>query len=232
MLQHVDLGVLASGTYWCAAQAVTMGIWSSHVSDRFIRLYPVYYRHPVDFNQFCVSHENPPKFQYSYVPHNVNKMGWVVDIDLEKKCIELLMNQVTERRAVLYTKNILAAHAAMCGRDIVTDDDAKWLLLFSPFIRTEPLFSVRKIVRYGKLYQSEGIIYSDVIPEVLFWVGFRPGKISDYCKYSHFPKTVVQDVLNYLKRLGFVTEKDGVWDYAGQYRDEILHLYKCLGVGE
>lgn len=227
VIEKTDLNVFAAGTYWCGAQAVSLGIWDSHVVDRFIRLYPIYYHHPLDINGYVYSNPVPARFKFDYVPVPFRKLGWSVSAEYERKCVEMLKTQFTERRAVMYMRDILESHAWVCGREYVTDDDAKWLLLYYPWIAIESVFTYKKIL--PDRFQSSGLIYSDVPAEILFWVGFREMRREDLYMITRYRFEVIDTVLRKLREIGLVDEECGYWSLAGKLKESIETLYRSLG---
>jgi hypothetical protein len=229
VIPHTDFSALSAGTYWCCARAVELGIWDSHVVDRFIRLYPIYYKHPLDINDFVTAQKGNPKFDFDYVPVPYNSMGWAVSFDMEKRCIEMLRHQVTERRAVIYTRDILMAHAWLCGREYVTDDDAKWLLLYHPWIVIESLFIHKKVVDVSGVKQSAGLVYSDVPAEILFWIAFRKTTPEDLKRITRYKQAEVNEVVLSLQRMGLIQRDVDGLSLTPIFQNSIERLFRYLG---
>jgi hypothetical protein len=227
-IERADVATLAAGTVWCCARAVEYGVWDSHVSDRFLRIYLMYYDFPRgedDLPKFC---SEPPFVDCKFTPVPWEEMEWKVSPEKMKRVIAMLRSQLTEPRSVEFGKRMLTAHAWFCGRKEVLDSDADWFLLYTPWIVPEKHFIVKVLQLIHGAWQSKALVYSDVYAELLFWCSKSMVTDDDLQKNTKYPLEMTKRRLMELIQYGFVKEDNGkyfVSDYLGA---QLRNLHKTF----
>jgi len=224
-----DVGTIGSGTYDFAKDAMILNMWTGNIQDRFTRYYHFYYDHPTEIEDLPKIEENPPEIpDVSYSP--LPSMGDETNVELFKAVWEMFRTQMTDARAMIVARKMLQAHAYLCGRDVVTDEDCKFLLLFRPFISIESNFVSRQVLEDGEVSQSRGLFFNDIAPEILFYISYQPISIQEIAKRTNYREKVIRTTLNKLRRAGYVREEDGKWYISGIFEEYLKHVYSCLGV--
>lgn len=136
LIKNTDLVIIGAGTPTTLKTLFRHALWEAQVADRFLRLYYFYYNKPDRISQTLPKTIN---IRFSKNPTTID-----VKEELLNRCTEMLEYQLTHERASLACNAILRGHASLCNRDTITNDDAKWLLTYSPFITIEMLFNIRE----------------------------------------------------------------------------------------
>lgn len=230
-IRHSDVGVTGSGTYNLAKEAMCRGVWLGKVRDRFFRYYHFYLNYPLDLEDMPKVEKGSPRWGvslgYSPLPE---KFGDGTSINLHKLVYEMFRSQMSDARAKVYSEQMLKAHAWFNGRDVITDDDCKFLLLFRPFLRIEGCFIQRLTLEVPEegVRQSRGMVFNDLAPEVLFHVYRGVKEFEGLKQATRLKDRTLKTVLNTLKGR-MVKEEAGKYYPYGNLKDEVEHAYRCLG---
>ena len=141
--------------------------WDSMYRDRYIRLYMLYYR-PANYV------EQKIKLEVEVPEDPIDQVtipGNILESRDYKLVQAILQEQTSEGRGKLYINRLLKASAHLNGRDIVVEDDVKFLKLFILNIGLEKLLSERL---YGV---GESLIFNHNAAELLFYI-YEHGEVS------------------------------------------------------
>jgi hypothetical protein len=226
-IPEAHIAVVGASTVKVLKDIVKLGIWASHVADRMLRVYFAYYNIKKTDELVDVTFEHP-KIEIDYKDgFNEYSIGWNVDSELFKKCVNMLRHQFSERRAINYARRLIKGHAYLSDRDAM-DKDAMWLLTYTPFIAIETSFIYSpRVVTYG-VDQTGPLIYSDIYPTVLYFCSMYPQDIGELKKNTRLDRSSLEYVLRQLMDAGYITNVGDKYFVGGKYAETLKMFHSTF----
>lgn len=229
-IQKADIGILANSTYNAIGRFIKEGIFHSHIKERFIRFYYMYYKQLTDKDGLPLTKTYLPEFNFVY--KELKPLANKVSTDLLKKCIEMFETQFTINRANNYVNYLLNSHANLCNKECIDDDDAMWLLLHKPFITLEQNFMVRPVINVDGIPIAYGSLFGNVYGEILSWISYRPCNVELLRNRTSIGRETLSKVLRQLKEANYIEEnRGGIYNLSGTFKEDIEKYHNIFGVG-
>jgi hypothetical protein len=227
IIVRANVSALMAGTPWCARVLIKTGLFDSHVSDRIIRLYWCYKNLP-EFG------EDKRRVTKSYYPKvevefREEELPYNVSAEWENRCVDMLSSQFTVNRAVNAVRKLLNAHAVLCNKKVVDDNDAMWLYCYKPFIKIEEMFTFRPAVYESGVLVSGPLVYCDIYPSILGLCSYSPRTPDEIKRVTRFDIVLVNDILHQLVDAGWLQYYDGKFYTVGKWNDELERFHKLFG---
>lgn len=227
IIEHADISFIGCATPWVISELISMGVWNSHIKERFVRIYWQYYKFPTDERGLPVTKPFLPKFDYTYKDVNRN-LEWNVSAKKEKAVINMLEAQFSENRASNYARGLMYAHATLNNKNVVDDTDADFLLCYKPFIEIEKYWLYKpKIITHGVL-QSGNLLYSDVFPEIISLCSFRPMTFEELRTKTNYGIGTLSSCLDFLEKEKFIKKVDDKYEITGKFAEEVSSFHEIF----
>jgi len=223
-INNAEIVALIASTPITLETVMRTRVWDANVSERFVRLYPMYYNRVPK-----VTEEAPSLPMNNHFPE---ELKWKVSDEKFKKVYLMLRRQFTPNRADLIARKLLTGHARLCRRIVVKDEDAEWLSLYEPFIAVERNFLKRDYVSSGGWIRTSPLLFNHVLNVVLFWISLCPQTLSSLVINTSYQTKLLKLVLKRFKEEKWVDEiKKGnkiYYTIGGKFREKLLNLYSAF----
>lgn len=228
IIKDADIGCLMAGTPWALKVLVSTGLFRSHIKDRILRLYWFYHNfREYDDKGYRVTKSSPPNIEIEY--KEMKDIPYDVSAEWENRCIDMLENQFSPNRATNAVRRLLRAHATVCGKDAVDDDDARWLYMYKPMITIESKFLFQPLsLEYG-ITTTGPLVYADIYPTILTWLSYKPSSIVDICKKLNLSAYLADEAISHLRDAGYIEEIENKYYLTGSLSQELEKFHEVMG---
>jgi len=225
-IENARVKVYIGGTPISVANLIDSDLWSSHIKERFFRIFMHYYNRPQ------VTTERAPNLSEFFKDVDVDvDLKWNVSAEMMEKCKDMLSGQFTPTRQELFIRKFLTGNARMNLQKEVNDENAKFFLMFEPFSIIQKNFTFRfKEAVHKDFYTAGNLKFIDIFSEVLFWIAEYPRSYEQLEEITGLTVNFLKEIVEKLEQQVGVVASDGVKiRCVGRFAESLKHIYKTFG---